>query len=287
MTFGELVAEAYRARVQLSATGFYKTPDIHWDRETGRGEPFYYFVYGTAASEVTVDTLTGEYRGRPGRHPAGHRAARSIPRSTSARSRAGSSRAMGWVTTEETVVGRGGPAVHPCAVDLQDPAGIGLSGRVQRPHRPLVRECPSDHRAGPRRWANRRCCCARRWWRRCRWRLRASTGTGAVRGSTFRSRRSGSCRRCTACGIRDRPHDRRPAAGCLGMAGLFAIRWFHVMAAVLWVGNLVLLHRARSRAQASARPARRGRRRGMAGATAADSTTCASTWSHPTTCPNT
>ncbi|WP_372800863.1 xanthine dehydrogenase molybdopterin binding subunit [Paracoccus seriniphilus] len=59
--FNEVISAAYMARVQLSAAGFYKTPKIHWDRATGRGRPFYYFAYGAAVSEVSVDTLTGEY----------------------------------------------------------------------------------------------------------------------------------------------------------------------------------------------------------------------------------
>ena len=61
MTFAEFIKSAYMARIQLSAAGFYKTPKIHWDRTTGRGRPFYYFAYGAACSEVSVDTLTGEY----------------------------------------------------------------------------------------------------------------------------------------------------------------------------------------------------------------------------------
>ncbi|MEO1249890.1 MAG: xanthine dehydrogenase molybdopterin binding subunit, partial [Pseudomonadota bacterium] len=60
--FGELVNAAYFARVSLSSTGFYKTPKVHWDRANGTGRPFYYFAYGAACSEVTIDTLTGEYR---------------------------------------------------------------------------------------------------------------------------------------------------------------------------------------------------------------------------------
>ena len=59
--FADAVQRAYLARVQLSAAGFYATPKIHWDRKTGRGRPFYYFAYGAACSEVSVDTLTGEY----------------------------------------------------------------------------------------------------------------------------------------------------------------------------------------------------------------------------------
>jgi xanthine dehydrogenase large subunit len=62
MTFGELAQAAYRARVSLSSTGFYRTPKIQWDRATMSGRPFFYFAYGAAVSEVAVDTLTGETR---------------------------------------------------------------------------------------------------------------------------------------------------------------------------------------------------------------------------------
>ena len=61
-SFPDLVKQAYLARVSLSATGYYATPGISYDRETARGHPFYYFAYGAAVSEVLVDTLTGEYR---------------------------------------------------------------------------------------------------------------------------------------------------------------------------------------------------------------------------------
>ncbi|MGD1879638.1 MAG: xanthine dehydrogenase molybdopterin binding subunit [Kiloniellaceae bacterium] len=60
--FPELIEAAYLGRVSLSSTGFYKTPKIHWDRDAGQGRPFYYYSYGAAATEVIVDTLTGEYR---------------------------------------------------------------------------------------------------------------------------------------------------------------------------------------------------------------------------------
>jgi xanthine dehydrogenase large subunit len=60
--FGELVDAAYHARVPLSATGFYATPKIHYDRTTLSGRPFFYFAYGAAVSEVAIDTLTGEHR---------------------------------------------------------------------------------------------------------------------------------------------------------------------------------------------------------------------------------
>ena len=61
-TFEEVVQAAYMARVSLSATGFYRTPSIVWDRIRGEGRPFFYFAYGCAVTEVVIDTLTGENR---------------------------------------------------------------------------------------------------------------------------------------------------------------------------------------------------------------------------------
>lgn len=60
--FADVIQAAYQARVQLSATGFYATPDIEWDRIAGHGRPFLYFAYGASVSEVVVDCLTGEHR---------------------------------------------------------------------------------------------------------------------------------------------------------------------------------------------------------------------------------
>jgi xanthine dehydrogenase large subunit len=62
LRFEEVVAAAYRQRVSLSATGYYRTPDLHWDAKTGRGYPFYYFAFGAAVAEVEVDGFTGVHR---------------------------------------------------------------------------------------------------------------------------------------------------------------------------------------------------------------------------------
>jgi xanthine dehydrogenase large subunit len=62
LSFAELAALCWEKRVSLSATGYYRTPKIHWDFETNSGRPFYYFTYGAAAAEVALDTLTGETR---------------------------------------------------------------------------------------------------------------------------------------------------------------------------------------------------------------------------------
>jgi xanthine dehydrogenase large subunit len=60
LSFAELAMQAYRARISLSATGFYRTPKIEWDKVRMKGRPFFYYAYGAAVSEVAVDTLTGE-----------------------------------------------------------------------------------------------------------------------------------------------------------------------------------------------------------------------------------
>jgi xanthine dehydrogenase large subunit len=62
MSFEALVQKAYVERLQLWSDGFYATPDLSWDREAMRGQPFHYFASGAAVSEVVVDTLTGEHR---------------------------------------------------------------------------------------------------------------------------------------------------------------------------------------------------------------------------------
>ncbi|MBN2906668.1 MAG: xanthine dehydrogenase molybdopterin binding subunit [Rhodobacteraceae bacterium] len=62
MTFAQAAQSTYEARVSLSATGFYRTPGLSWDRIAGQGRPFFYFAYGAALSEVVLDTLTGENR---------------------------------------------------------------------------------------------------------------------------------------------------------------------------------------------------------------------------------
>src|SRR5256885_5585161 len=59
ISFAELVQRAYFGRTSLSATGYYKTPHIHFDRETGQGRPFHYFAVGAAVSEIEVDGFSG------------------------------------------------------------------------------------------------------------------------------------------------------------------------------------------------------------------------------------
>lgn len=62
LSFAELAQLTWDERVSLSATGFYSTPGLHWDAKSMIGNPFFYYTYGAAVSEVVIDTLTGESR---------------------------------------------------------------------------------------------------------------------------------------------------------------------------------------------------------------------------------
>ncbi|MBL4731853.1 MAG: xanthine dehydrogenase molybdopterin binding subunit [Rhizobiaceae bacterium] len=100
ISFADLVNRAYMARIHLSATGFYKTPKIHWDREKGTGRPFFYFSYGASVSEVAIDTLTGEYQ--VDRVDILHDVGKSLnPAIDKGQVEGGFIQGMGWLTTEE------------------------------------------------------------------------------------------------------------------------------------------------------------------------------------------
>ncbi|WP_206446414.1 xanthine dehydrogenase molybdopterin binding subunit [Agrococcus sp. KRD186] len=59
LAWQEVVQAAYLQRVQLSAAGYYRTEGLHWDPVRMQGDPFKYFAYGAAVSEVEVDGFTG------------------------------------------------------------------------------------------------------------------------------------------------------------------------------------------------------------------------------------
>jgi len=100
LTFAEVAKLTHRARVQLSATGYYATPKLHYDTATHRGRPFYYFAYGAGVAEVEIDTLTGEYRLR--RADILHDCGQSLnPALDLGQIEGGFVQGMGWLTTEE------------------------------------------------------------------------------------------------------------------------------------------------------------------------------------------
>ena len=140
MPFSDFIDAAYMERVSLSATGFYKTPDIHWDREKGQGKPFYYFAYGVSVSEVEIDTLTGEYDLT--RVDILHDVGVSLnPAIDIGQIEGGFVQGMGWLTTEELVWNDAGrllthaPSTYkiPLASDVPDAFNVSLANWSKNP----------------------------------------------------------------------------------------------------------------------------------------------------------
>jgi xanthine dehydrogenase large subunit len=105
--FSEFVQLAYMNRIALSATGYYRTPKIHYDREKAQGRPFFYFANGAAVSEVLVDTLTGEYKVL--RADICQDVGESLnPAIDIGQIEGAYIQGMGWLTTEELVWGEDG-----------------------------------------------------------------------------------------------------------------------------------------------------------------------------------
>ena len=100
LDFAEVALKSYLARVSLAATGYYATPGIKYNHDTGRGTPFYYYVYGAAASEVEVDGFTGAHHVR--RVDILQDAGRSINEGIDRGQIEGAfTQGMGWLTCEE------------------------------------------------------------------------------------------------------------------------------------------------------------------------------------------
>ena len=102
LAFDDVVQQAYMARISLSATGFYATPKISWDKASASGRPFFYFSYGAAVTEAAIDTLTGENRLL--RVDILHDVGRSLnPAIDIGQIEGGFVQGAGWLTTEELI----------------------------------------------------------------------------------------------------------------------------------------------------------------------------------------
>ncbi|NJL45353.1 MAG: molybdopterin-dependent oxidoreductase, partial [Leptolyngbyaceae cyanobacterium SM2_3_12] len=102
IAFDEVVKQTYSERISLSATGFYRTPNIFWDAKLSKGRPFYYFAYGAAVSEVEVDGFTGTFKLR--QVDIVHDVGQSLnPLVDRGQIEGGFVQGMGWLTMEELV----------------------------------------------------------------------------------------------------------------------------------------------------------------------------------------
>ncbi len=146
IAFADFIGKAYMNRVQLSAAGFYKTPDIHWDRQKGQGRPFFYYAYGAAVSEVEIDLLSGENHVR--RVDILHDVGNSLnPAIDLGQVEGGFVQGMGWLTCEELFWDQRGelkshaPSTYkiPLASDIPETFNIELARWSRNPERTIRR----------------------------------------------------------------------------------------------------------------------------------------------------
>ncbi|MCB9788493.1 MAG: xanthine dehydrogenase molybdopterin binding subunit [Deltaproteobacteria bacterium] len=140
VTFAEVATACWAERVSLSATGFYRTPGVHYDAQAGRGRPFYYYAYGGAVTEVEVSGLTGEHRLLRADilHDVG---ASLVPGIDLGQVEGGFVQGLGWLTMEEVLFdanGRGlttGPSTYkvPAVGDVPSDFRVSLLERAPQP----------------------------------------------------------------------------------------------------------------------------------------------------------
>jgi xanthine dehydrogenase large subunit len=121
ISFEQVVHQAYELRVSLGERGFYATPGVDFNRETGRGTPFLYFTNGVACSEVLIDRLTGQMK--VARADLIMDVGKSINPGIDRGQIVGAFiQGMGWVTTEELVYGAKGQLLSYSPTTYKIPA---------------------------------------------------------------------------------------------------------------------------------------------------------------------
>ncbi len=140
VSLAEVAAAAYMEQIPLAATGFYRTPDLHYDRASGTGQPFHYFAYGASICEVELDGLTGTWALR--RVDILHDVGRSLSPDIDRGQVLGAFvQGLGWLTWEELVFDeRGalltrGPSTYkiPAIGDIPDAFRVDLLARAPQP----------------------------------------------------------------------------------------------------------------------------------------------------------
>jgi xanthine dehydrogenase large subunit len=137
VSFPKAAGLARKSRVSLSATGYYKTPDITWDRASQTGRPFYYYAFGAACAEAIIDTSTGETRVT--RIDILHDVGSSLnPAIDIGQIEGGFVQGMGWLTTEELVWdAKGRLATHaPSTYKIPVASDVPADFRVRLTNRP-------------------------------------------------------------------------------------------------------------------------------------------------------
>ena len=125
VSIAEVIEKALWEREKLAEYQFYKTPQITgFNRESGRGNPFLYYVHGIAISMVKVDLLTGEHRIL--KTKIIHETGKSMNRDIELGQIAGAFvQGAGWLTMEDMVYDRGKPlSISPSTYKIPTIADI-------------------------------------------------------------------------------------------------------------------------------------------------------------------
>lgn len=121
-TWTKLAQEAYLARIDLSAHGFFATPEVYFDKAKEKGHPFAYHVWGAAAITVTVDCLRGTYDIDD--VYIAHDLGRSInPVVDIGQIEGGLAQGLGWMTLEELAYGEDGRLLSSALSTYKAPDG--------------------------------------------------------------------------------------------------------------------------------------------------------------------
>ena len=130
VTFAAVCDRAHLEQVSLSATGFYRTPNLGYDKARGFGKPFHYFAWGAAVTEVEVDGFSGMKRVR--RVDVLHDVGDSLnPGVDRGQIEGGFVQGMGWLTGEEL---------------LWSDAGVLLTHSASTYQVPSIGDAPADFR---------------------------------------------------------------------------------------------------------------------------------------------
>jgi xanthine dehydrogenase large subunit len=141
LAFEEVTQAAYLSQVSLSATGYYRTPDIGYDRVTGRGKPFHYYAFGGAVVEVEVSGLTGEHRVR--RVDILHDVGSSlVPNIDKGQVEGGFIQGLGWLTCEEVLFNAKGQLLTHSPDTYKIPA---LGDTPEEFHVALLERAPQEN----------------------------------------------------------------------------------------------------------------------------------------------
>ncbi len=60
ISFLQAVEKAVYKGVNLSAYGWWKSPEVSWNEETGQGDAYFTYVYGCHIAQIKLDTYTGK-----------------------------------------------------------------------------------------------------------------------------------------------------------------------------------------------------------------------------------